>query len=450
MNEPDPSLFLSPIERRDESAPPSDDAGHAPAGRAEVVAADEVGGDGGRRRRVGAVAVVVVLALVVLGVNRMAATDDPSAPAADDGAGEAEEDAQASTTTERRRPPTTRPTGATPTTLPPTLQTFAVLGSLLPDVTGTTVVLASNGQLVVAHLDSGTVRAVGISGMEVYGGYPFQAVLPVGDAFLTSGPRPSLVPRASGGEVAAGDVPVFGGYLPSGVEGRFWTVDHRFQMELVERSLDEETGRRIELPGESGVVLPLADSFIVSPFGSVMQVDAETGRARRIAEGTAVAANEETLARVRCDESLDCGLVLTDLDGGRERIVPPPTPRSRYETYSGVRFSPDGRWLVSPFYGEDQPGGLVLVDVERGERRFLDSLATSSGGGFPQSAVFTADSRWLLFADPSTDGQPIKAIRIEDGAIAEIDLGLDAPLDRQQGVVLLALPSIPADADPAG
>jgi hypothetical protein len=121
-----------------------------------------------------------------------------------------------------------------------------------------------------------------------------------------------------------------------------------------------------------------------------------------------------------------------------------PTPRSRYETYAGVRFSPDGRWLVVPFYGEDQPGGLVLIDVERGERRPLDYLAGASAGGFPVTGLFTADSRWLLVADPSDVRRPIKALRIEDGAGVDIALAIDGGGD-EGGTSFLAVPSVPGD-----
>jgi hypothetical protein len=320
---------------------------------------------------------------------------------------------------------------------------------MLPEPTGTTVVLASSRTLLVAHLDSGTVRGAALDGMEVHGSSPFHSVLPVGDRLLTAGHRPHLVDRHPGGPVREDLPPAPVGYLPSGTEGRWWVADHRFSLELVERDLEGETGGRITLPGDGGVALPLGGSFIVSPLGSVLQVDAGTGAARSLGEGVAVAVDERTLARVRCDESLECGLVLSDLSGGDERTVAPPTPRSRYGTHSGVSLSPDGRWLVTPFFGEDQPGGLALVDVERGERRFLDSLATSSGGGFPLNAAFSADSRWLLLAEPSADGSPLRAIRIEDGTSVELDLGVEAGGDGE-GVALLAIPSIAADADPTG
>jgi hypothetical protein len=248
---------------------------------------------------------------------------------------------------------------------------------------------------------------------------------------------------------------VLDGYLPSADERRWWVVDHRTSsgrdeaLVLVERDLAGETGGRITLPSEGQPPLAVGSSFFLSTRGSVQRVDALTGDARRIGDGIAVAVDQRTLARVRCDGSDDCGLVLSDLDGGDERVITPPTPRSRYATLSGATFSPDGRWLVTPFFGEDQPGGLALVDVVQGERRFVDSLATSSRGGFPLDGAFTADSRWLLLAAPTADGRPVRAIRIEDSTIVDLDLAVPA-VDEGESIELLAIPSIPADADPPG
>lgn len=447
MSQRDPSLFLSPLDpqerdthRGEEEPRNRDDHGGARSGSTGGTGGDD--GDGPRsRRRLGAVAVVAVLLLAAFGANRMTAGE-----LATDGDDEA---APGTTgTTEPERPSTTRRRPRATTTVPETLQTMAVLGPLLPDATGTTVVLASSGRLAVADLDTGTVRTVGAPGLRPYAGYPFETVLAVPGGFLVSGSQPHLVPRDAGGDVLELDVPPHAGFLRSGEEGRFWTVGETFTMELVERDVVGETGRRLTLPPDTGAILPTGDGFVVSPYGSVLEVDAGTGRAERIADGAAVAVDERTLARVRCDDDLDCGLVISDRDGGRERFVPQPTPRSRYDSWYGARLSPDGRWLVIPFYAEDQPGGLALVDVEAGERRQIDSLATSSEGGFPLQAVFTADSRWLLLADAGSESRPIRAIRIDDGATAEIDLGIEAR-PGEQGSVLIAVPSVPADADPA-
>lgn len=428
----DPSLFLSPLDE-----PAGEPAGE-PGGQEPVPEPSPVAGGRGRGR-LGALVVVAALAVAAFGVNRLSASGDGADPG----------ERASPPVGERRGAPTTRPDPRPTTTLPPSLATLEVRGLMLPEPTGTTLVLASSRRLLVVHLDSGTVRAAAVGGIEVYGGSPFHSVLPVGDGLLTSGPQPRLVDRRPGGPVRE-DLPSAPmGYLPSASDGRWWVVGDHVSPDLVEWDLDGETGGRIALPGDGGVALPLGNSFIVSPLGSVLQIDAGTGAVRRIGDGVAVAVDERTLARVRCDASIECGLVLSDLVGGRERTIEPPTPRSRYGTHSGVSFSPDGRWLVTPFFGEDQPGGLTLVDVERGERRFLDSLATSSRGGFPLNAAFTSDSRWLLLAEPTADGDPLRAIRIADGTSVELDLGLEVG-DPSEGVVLLAIPSIPADADPMG
>ena len=429
---PDPSLFLSPL-------PPTGPVpgGDVPGERPDDEPDEHGPGGGASRPWRRAVAPLVVAALVLGAVvaNRAGDGGDPRAQ-------------RTPTTSRTASTAPTTPTSTAPTTpttsLGRALTTVEQRGPLLPEATGTTVVLATSERLVVVELDTGTVRMAGAPGLAVWGGAPFASVLPVGTAVLVGGAEPHLVERGEAGGAldAGGAMP--GGLLPSAEPGRWWAVDHRFNIELVEHDVTGETGRRLSLPGDSSAVLPFGDGFLVSPAGSVLAVDATTGRARRITDGTAVAVDERTLVRTRCDEVLECGLVLSDHGGGSERLVGTPTPRSRYEIYAGARFSPDGRWLVVPFYGEDQPGGLVLVDVERGERRALDSLATAAGGGFAVTAAFTADSRWLLYGDPGDEEAPIRAVRIEDGASAEIDLGLGGGRSRG-GATMVALPSVPGD-----
>ncbi len=430
----DPSLFLTPREapreaprdRREGGADPP--AAALPGGRARPA--------GGRRR---VVAAGVAAALLVAGVVAdRSSREDPAAPEGAPGTSPVGPGPMAATGPHG-------PVADDPT--PAVLETSATLGPRLPAPTGTTVVVVARDQVAVADLDSGVVRTARLRPAPDRS--PFQAVLGVGSSFLLAGSAPLVVPRAEGAVVDPLDLPVFGGYLPSARAGAFWTVDQRFDVELVEQTLTGASGRRVVLPGESGPVLPVGDGFIVSPAGSIMSVDATTGRVDTLGEGTAVAYDGRTLVRSRCGEDLECGLVLSDLDGGREREVGPPTPRSRYDTYAGARFSPDGRWLSIPFYGEDQPGGLALIDVERGERRPTEQLVTASGGGFPASAAFTADSRWLLFADRSAGPGSVHAVDLADGSVRPLELG-PAVSGGDGDLLLDAFPSIPADSAAGG
>lgn len=436
---PDPSLFLSPLQP---SRPPPDEPGVEGRGGEAPPGTVAIGRPGRRGGRVGPVVAALALAAAAAVANRMS----------DDGGAMVDGAAPVTTEVERRTATTERARRTTTTTTPPVLMTAARLGPRLPAPTGTTVVLVGHGRVVVADLDSGTVRTVPFVG-QVYGSNPFPQVLVVDGSFLLAGERPQLLARSEGAASADLDLSVLGGYLPSARPDAFWTVDQGFDVELVERTLVGETGRRVTLSGEGGPIIPAGDGFITSLSGSVVRVDATSGAAERIGGGTAVAFDGRTLVRSGCDDALECGLVLSDPAGEGERLVGPPTPRSRYDTYSGARFSPDGRWLTIPFYGEDQPGGLVLVDVERGVRRPTDTLTTASGGGFPASAAFTVDSRWLLVADQSAVSGRLKAIDLADGSVIPIDLGLgDAGRrgDDGGGLVLTAFPSVPGDADLGG
>lgn len=424
---PDPSLFLSPLPARSSVEAEGDEAATAPDGPPPPRPGAS------RSRRVAVSAVVATLAVGAVVANRAGAGREPVAGPAP----------TTTTTAAGSRALEGTPPSTTPA-LPATLTTVARLGPLLPDPSGTTLVVASSERLLVVDIDTGTVRVAAVPGLDVWGGAPFSSVLPVGADLLVGGSVPHLVGRAEGGAVRPAGPPVATGLLPSAVDGRWWTLDHRFGAELVERDAQGETGRQLRFPSDSGAILAHGDGFLASPGATVLALDAATGQARRVADGTAVAVDARTLVRTRCDESLECGLVLSDIAGGGERVVGTPTPRSRYETYAGIRFSPDGRWLVVPFYGEDQPGGLVLIDVARGRRHPMDFLTTASRGGFPATGVFTADSRWLLVGDPTDDARPIKALRIEDGAAVDIDLG-DRGRGGEGGITMVAVPSVPAD-----
>ena len=460
----DPSLFLSPLagperraegsERRDRDEPAVPPAG--PERRADGsdrwervrppvppadVAPRPVRGRSGRVLAVAAVAGLLVAGAVT---NRL--RSDEWAPRAG---------SPASTGPVAEAPATpSPPLPAAPVTPPAAaplapLETVARLGPRLPRPTGTALALVEDGRVLVADLDTGVVRTTALA-PGAGRGLPSQVVVPSGDVLLVGGlTTTQVVPRAPGAPGAALAQPAAAGILPSTRPGTFWTITAGPRAELVERALDGAEARRLVLPEGSGPVLPAGDGFLVSSGGRVMALDADTGEEEPLADGVAVASAGRTLARSTCGGAPDCGLVLGDLRGGRERLVGAPTPRSQYATSGGATSSPDGRWLVIPFAGADQPGGLVLIDVERGERRPVAGLTTASGGGFPASAAFNDDSSWLLFTDRSEQTGGLKAVDLTDGTVVPVDLDLPGGVDGRQGaLVLAAFPAIPADADP--
>ena len=438
----DPSLFLSPL------APPHDPVGGAEPGAREVPAAPPEEAPRPRRPRSGrAAAAAVVVGLLVAGGATNRLRSEERSPA--DGAGTS----RSSRAEPLPAPLPSRPaTPATPPVAAPpaTLETVGRLGPRLPRPTGTTLALVGDGRLLLADLDAGVVRTAPLAPGDGRG-LPSQVVVPSGDVLLVGGVTTQVVPRTPGAPLTALPQPPAVGILPSGRPEAFWTITLGPPAELVERTLDGAAGRRLALPQGPGPILPAGDGFLVSPGGRVTAIDAGTGGEERFVDGIAVAYDGRTLARSTCGGAADCGLVLSDLDGGRERLVGPPTPRSQYALFGGATFSPDGRWLVIPFAGDDQPGGLVLIDVERGERRPVAGLTTASGGGFLATAAFTADSSWLLFTDRTEQTGGLKAVDLTDGTVVPVDLDPPGGVDGRRGALVLgAFPAIAADADPGG
>ena len=437
----DPSLFLSPLveppdQARGAEPAPRDDAGAPPP--------DPVHRPG-RPRSVRVAAAVAVLGLLVAGgaTNRLRSDDGSPADGAPSSTPPA--DASSATTAPPLPAPPVTPLAVAP---PAPLETVGRLGPRLPRPTGTTLALVGDGRVLLADLDAGVVRTAPL----VPGagrGLPSQVVVPTGDVVLVGGfTVTQVVPRASGAPAAALPQPSAFGILPSSRPGAFWTVTSGAPVALVERTLEGEAGRLLPLPRDTSAILPAGDGFLVSSGGRVTAVDAGTGLEEPLVDGVALAYDGRTLVRSTCGAALDCGLVLSDLDGRRERLVGTPTPRSQYATLGGASFSPDGRWLVIPFAGADQLGGLVLIDVERGERRPVPGLTTASGGGFLATAAFTADSSWLLFTDRTEQTGGLKAVDLTDGSVVPVELDAPGGIDGRSGALLLAaFPAIPADAD---
>ena len=395
-----------------------------------------------RSGRVAAAAAVLALLVAAGATNRLRSEERPPV---DDAPSTVPVSVSPATTTSRLRAVPSTPPAANPGV---TLETVGRLGPRLPRPTGTTLALVGDGRLLLADLDAGVVRTAALA-PGAGRGLPSQVVVPSGDVLLVGGSAATqVVPRAPGAPAIALPQPEAVGILPSSRPGAFWTITEE---ELVERTLDGRTGRRRPLPRDPGPILPVGDRFLVSPRSGVTALDVETGEEERLVDGVALATDGRTLARSTCEGVLDCGLVLSDLDGGRARLVGAPTPRSAYATFGGATFSPDGRWLVIPFGGTDQPGGLVLIDVERGERRPVAGLATASGGGFLATAAFTADSGWLLFTDRTEETGGLKAVDLTDGTVVPVDLDPPGGVDGRRGaLVLAAFTAIAADADPGG
>lgn len=417
------SLFLAPAP---EPPPPRDEQ---PAGAAAPLAVVE----GGRRRRL---QVLVVVALLVAGVaaNRSNA-DRVESPAP--GAGRPGEEAVA-------RPPL----------VAPSLRTTARLGPLLPQRTGTTLVLGAGTQLLVLDVDTGTLRTVQVADLEIRPSYPWGAqVLAVGDAFVVRSqpPRAMVVPRTDGLGVGDLDAGSGGGLYPSTEPGRFWVEELRGEAVLEEVDLAGRVLRTVPVPLRATSIAWDGAGFLQTVDGTALAFVPDGGEPVPVGAGTVVAADASTAALLRCEgASVVCALDLVDRATGAVRPVPPtadaPGFSAGHASDVPVVLSPGGRWLLVQSAPPDggaphaaEPG-LAVVDVAAGTVRDVEP-AVGSG---PSVGAFSPDGKWLFLArSTGSVSAEVSGVRLADGArfLLDVDLSVRASF----GLALAAFPTTPAD-----
>lgn len=351
-----------------------------------------------------------------------------------------------------------------PVPLAPSLRTTDDLGPTVPEATGTTLVLAASTQVIVLDVDSGTLRNAQVADLDVSAAYPWGSqVLAVGDGIVVRGrpPRSLLLPRADGEPVALHDAGSGGGLHPSDVGGRYWVEERRGRPRLEERDA-AGTGlshRSVALLDGVRSVVWDGTGFLQSVDGRVLETDfdevatgpdggVEQARPTPIGTGTAVAADAETVAVVRCSD--DCVLELVDRATGAVRPVTPPDDATGFLVDGGGTLSPDGRWLLVTVAGDDlagdeaEPIGLAIVDVADGSVRAVEPAPS----GDPAAGAFSPDGRWLFLAsNVSSVEADVAAIDLISGdrhAVATLALRSGF------GIVLEAYPSVPADLGAEG
>lgn len=421
------SLFLADPARGPEPSP------EPPAG--EPARLDEV--EGGRRRWL---QVLVVLAVLVGGV-----------------------------VANRSAPPPVREEAAErtsdgpllgPVTLPQSLATVARLGPLLPEPTGTTLLLAAGTQVLVLDLDSGTLRSVQLADLRVGSGYPWgsQAVT-AGDAFVVRSrpPAAKVIPRTDGQPVADLVAGSGGGLYPSTTPDTFWVEEVRGEPRLEEVDRGAAVLRTVPVPNGSESIVWDGTGFLQTVEGRIQAFGTAGAQPTSLGDGLVIAADGATAAVLGCAEGAGrgCELSLVDRTSGMRRVVPLSDELSGFTAGRSDGFvpelSPDGRWLLlgatsvrtSPTVRGDvvAPGaGTAVVDVAAGAVRAFEP-GTPDG---PPAAAFSPDGRWLFLGrSVGTVSAELDAVRLADGARFDLDVEISARASF--GLVLEAFPSSPAD-----
>lgn len=359
------------------------------------------------RKRWREVALLVAIGLVIAAVGILGS----------DGEDE-EDDAVAaptttSTTARVRRSTTSRVPRPTTTTSWP--QLVAGTGPLLTSATGSAVLTVDGrGLVTVLDLDTGDRCTTDPPGS---GGWlPTTAALPGDVAILQTEERLLLVDR----HCEVREVGVVSQTWPSALTSEgLWTMDEP-EGDLVEWSLEtgERTGRSFEISPFVGPAVIAAGTRLVASVGGEMSLlDPADGSVRDLGTGMPVAANDTTLAAVRCPR-LDCHLEVIDIASGSSRVVGgdewAPVP------WDQGAFSPDGRYLRTSAHVAGNEYGPVpaIVDLETDTVKTYELDFTAF--------AFTYEGGWTI----ATDRGRLLAFRA-DGETVRLDERVD------NGMVLL-------------
>lgn len=111
---------------------------------------------------------------------------------------------------------------------------------------------------------------------------------------------------------------------------------------------------------------------VVNDAGGSYRID-ENGDASRISDGFTLATSESFALHRECDENLDCGFAVSDLDDGSSGPV---GIDGRFQSFDDVSLSPDGG-AVS-FIERSSRSIRLLTDLDSG--RTVEGVQTRDGG----------------------------------------------------------------------
>lgn len=272
-------------------------------------------------------------------------------------------------------------------------------GPRLPDLTGTTLVVATRSEIGVVELDTGAVRSVELPG---HGGY--EVVSTTGDAAIVRGRAGVIAVPVAPDEspLLLADNRAAAWPVASERPGHVWLVTHSVNaLQAAEVSVKgQATGRQFVVSGsfDDPLLAGVNGGLAIGAFGSLNHYDVDTGETTPVGQGHLLAASGETLARVSC-EGLRCRLHLTDVRTGQDTEV-----HERAETLvvatRSAAFSPDGRWLV---VGAQTVRGSAVALVDVADRRIAAVHRSRIENGDGRAVAFSADSRWLFQLDPAGD-----------------------------------------------
>ena len=177
-------------------------------------------------------------------------------------------------------------------------------------------------------------------------------------------------------------------------------------------------GPRVELsalPEQTDIVGLRPGSVLVqSRAGGVYEIDATTGGAAKIAEGSFLASAGKRIASVTCDEALQCkiGVGAFGAPADHQLDVVPGLDAGGFYYGGGPKLSPTRDLMAYGSAFEGLPAVVVVLDLDTGATVLTRELFPGPVG--PQF-VWSADGRWLFWVNnghvnawsPDRGGDPI-------------------------------------------
>lgn len=170
--------------------------------------------------------------------------------------------------------------------------------------------------------------------------------------------------------------------------------------------LDQVTVRLVDAQGKAaGPTLPVpyqGSDYAMMADGTGYVVAVGTGGTylahpdglKRITTGAVLATGPTRWLTHDCDARGRCAMHVVDRASGARRGLSGPAPAN---VFSIGQISSDGRHAAIPTFGERGATGLVLVDLDTGRQRVLTNTDVSVVSVVTsQTMAWTPDARWLL------------------------------------------------------
>ncbi len=348
------------------------------------------------RRRRGAILAVVTIGAAAIGVSAVRDWHPSASDVAASAAPGPNTQAFPALATEVSAPPG-------PAVSDPLTTTSIVLGPQLPEPTGTTLLIADDGdtQLLAFELDTGTVTIVDLR-VPPTGLSPSTVISVAGGIIDIHGPTIRFVPIDGSPPVDL--APNRCGALAADQLDQVWIVDCEPRISVRAVDLD---GRpltdAIVLPANSYPIGGWSDGVVVQGVGQISRVDA-AGAVTPIADGLSSGVAGGRLLRTSCRNGDGCRADIVDIiTGVTVASLARPTLEPQSTGYFGrtsAAVSPDrSQLVVASGFGPDSSPTFTAIDMRNGTGARVPGASIDL---YRDGVAWSDDGRWLFYRGPDS------------------------------------------------